>query len=194
MGNLRYKLEVRDSEGNLIGVRAKENDMFTANFGAWLAAIFKLGFAKDSATTYTAIDENGNARTFGNYSTTTDDVDRGSPMHVDFGNAFRVAIGSSTAAPTVNDIALGAEITRVQANMPQVVADPTTGELKIIFSASFSFESEQTVAEIGVFFKARDTGNNTFYILVARDTFDPVTVSAGGSVTIQYEWVFNPSS
>lgn len=194
MGNLRYRLEVRDAEGKLVDVRKKDYDMFTANFGAWLAAIFKLGFTSDSATTYTAIDENGNARTLGNYSTITDYVSIASPMHCDFGNGFRVAIGSSIAAPTVNDIALGAEIARVQASMPQVVADEATGELKIIFSATFSFDTEQTAAEIGVFFYARDTANNTFNILVARDTFTPVTVQAGGSITVQYEWVFNPSS
>ncbi|WP_290624627.1 hypothetical protein [Archaeoglobus sp. UBA230] len=191
---MRYKLVVKNADGEVVGVREKDNDMFTANFGAWLAAIFKLGFTKDSATTYTAIDENGTARTLGNYSSNSDYVNRASPIHCDWGNQFRVAIGSSTSAPTVNDIALGAEVARVQANMPQVVADPSTGELKIIFSATFSFDQEQTVSEIGVFFYARDKNNNGFNILVARDTFEPVTVSAGGSVTIQYEWVFNPAT
>ncbi|WP_202320202.1 hypothetical protein [Archaeoglobus neptunius] len=46
--------------------------------------------------------------------------------------------------------------------------------------------------ELSVDFK--DTGNNTYYMLIARDTFTPVTVQAGGSITIQYEMVFNPAS
>jgi hypothetical protein len=71
--------------------------------------------------------------------------------------------------------------------------DDSTGEIKIVFTATFSFETEQVCSEIGVIISFKDTGNNTYYMLIARDTFTPVTVQAGGSITIQYEMVFNPA-
>ncbi|WP_290623912.1 MULTISPECIES: hypothetical protein [unclassified Archaeoglobus] len=195
MGNLRYKLEVRDPNGEIVDVIKKDNDLFTKNWAMWLAAILKLGFTRDASagTSYMVLDENGTARYLGGYSGGTDLINRAAPIHLDWGNLWKVAIGSSTSPPSIDDYKLGAEITRVAANAPQLIVDDSTGEIKIVFTATFSFETEQVCSEIGVIISFKDTGNNTYYMLIARDTFTPVTVQAGGSITIQYEMVFNPA-
>ena len=111
-GGIRLKIQVKDAEGNVVNEFCKDNDLFTRNWGAWLAAILKIGFTPTAGTTYMAIDETGTARYLGSYSSSAYwNAHRATPHAADWGNSFRVAIGSSNAAPTVDDIALGAEIT-----------------------------------------------------------------------------------
>lgn len=191
-GNINLKIVVKDKEGKEIKEVCKNGDLFTKNWGAFLAGYFKLGFNATSGTTYMVIDENGTARYLGSYSTNTRSVNSASPINCDFANAHRVAVGSSNAPPTIDDFKLGAEISRTVATTPQFTWDSATGKVKVVFSATFSFSSQQTVSEAGLFINVSyDTSNNRCNILVARDVFEAVIVPEGGSITVQYELVFN---
>lgn len=196
MASLKLKVEAKDEKGDIIAERCKDGDLFTKNWGAFMAGTLKLLFNSLHSNTYMAIDENGTAYYFGQdaNNTSSDYLWRSCPItQVNVKpilNQSVLAVGSGIAQPTINDYKLKAELARAPASAPTLLIENNT--IKIRFSATFSFASQQTVSEAGIYLNLYcNTNLDRAYFLVARDVFNPVQVPAGGSITIIYEIVFN---
>ncbi|MDI9610468.1 MAG: hypothetical protein QFX36_03980 [Archaeoglobales archaeon] len=195
MASLKLKVEAMDEKGNIIAERCKDGDLFTKNWGAFMAGTLKLLFNSLHSNTYIAIAENGTAYYFGQDGNTYSDYGwRSCPITQCDGkpifNQSVLAVGSGIAQPTIDDYKLKAELARTPASAPTLLIENNT--IKIRFSATFSFSSQQTVSEAGIYLYLYCTiSRDRSYFLVARDVFNPVQVPAGGSITIIYEIVFN---
>lgn len=187
---LALKITTRNAEGEIIAEEYKENDIYLWNWAVFLAQILKLQFAPLDATTYGYKSTQGTARVTTNANLNGNN-DPGNNWGSDCGGLWRVQIGGGTNAPAITDYSLQTWIKEVQPTIPDIVT--ATPILKIVFSSTFSFTADTTVSETAVKATGMITSGITSaddYILT-RDIFTPVTVPAGGTVTLQHELWFN---
>lgn len=177
---ITLKVRACDAEGNVTAEECKENDLFLWNWGVFIAQIFKMQFQYYDPTVYQFTDIGGTTRNTS--ATTLYGYNSGQ-----WNDTARVQIGSGTNAPSITDYALQQFIAEVIPNLPDVVVSGNT--LKVVFAATFPFADATTVAETGI--KMGDCLVDGYTFLITRDTFTPVTVSAGGSLSLQYELWFN---
>lgn len=177
---ITLKVKAFDTEGNITAEECKENDLFLWNWGVFIAQFFKMQFQYSDPTVYQFTDINGTVRN----TSATGMCGYNSGQ---WNDTSRVQIGSGTNAPSITDYNLQQFIAEVIPNLPDVVVSGNT--LKVVFAATFPFSSETTVAETGI--KMGDCLVDGYPFLITRDTFTPVTVSAGGSLSLQYELWFN---
>ncbi|MDN7025083.1 hypothetical protein FGU65_09315 [Methanoculleus sp. FWC-SCC1] len=174
------KIKAHDADGNLIHEECKENDLFLWGWGVLIAQMFKVAFQYTDPTVFEYFDINGTVRntvSSGHYGYNV----------LPWANTARVQVGSGQGAPSISNYQLEQYVAEVIPNIPDVIV---SGDIvKVLFSATFAFQSETVCAETGV--KMGDVLNDGVFFLITRDTFTPVTVSAGGSLSLQYELWFN---
>jgi len=186
---IRLTITAKDAAGNQIAHQVKENDIFLWNWAVLIAQFLKLQFAPMDATTY------GYKNTAGTQLTTTPAYFygyRGSPNY-DWKSTWRVQIGSGSNAPAISDYSLQTYVKEVQPTIPDIVIPQSGNLLKLVFSSTFTFTAETVCAETAI--KASGCLASGVAaaqdFLLTRDTFTPVTVPAGGTITLQHELLFN---
>lgn len=175
------KITAYDKDGNKTAEVCKDGDLFLKNWAVMIAATLKYGFNYTGQKSYIFTKEDGQ----------TLYLAAGAAYfyaaHSYWINTGRVVLGSSTALPTINDYRLGAPLIEITPNLP--VLQNNGNVIKVIFTATASFENQVTVSEVGI--KIENPVSQDSFVYITRDTFDPVTVTAGGTITIQFEMWFN---
>jgi len=187
---VKLTIEVRDKEGKLIKKICKESDLILENFRDLIAEVLYpyVTVAVNSWRTAALIDTGGTARSVAVFSTanTADTGDGGNFLmkrywDTDFG--VRIAIGTSTVSPTRADYKLGAEVARG-------IPTQTIGADYISWAISITLTTAQDIAEAGLMLYCIVAGYTVTPtladILMFRDTFTPVSVPAGGTISITY--------
>ncbi|PKG31107.1 MAG: hypothetical protein CW742_15130 [Methanoregula sp.] len=149
----------------------------------WIACLFKYGFEGTTANkTYYAIrrDQVQVSHTGVFYRVSTGD---------NWANNGKILLGSSQQAPNIRDINVAVSVTEMTPSVP--VISTTGNTIKVITSGTASFASETVIGEASLLLAEPWGTVNTNRIAVTRDTFTPVTVPAGGSITVQFEMWFN---
>jgi hypothetical protein len=184
---IRLHITAKDAAGNVIAHQIKENDIFLWNWAVLIAQFLKLQFAPSDATTY------GYKNTAGTAKTTAAPSMYGISYTVDWKSSWRIQIGSGSNAPAITDYCLQSFVKEVQPTIPDIVIPQSGNVLKLVFSSTFTFTAETVCAETAI--KASGCLENsiaaTADYLLTRDTFTPVTVPAGGTITLQHELLFN---
>jgi len=181
------KITTRNAAGEIIAEEYKKDDIYLWNWAVLLAQILKLQFAPMDTTTYAYKNTAGTAKV----TTATYLNGRQNRWGTSFEGMWKVQIGSGSNVPAITDYALQTWVKEVQPTIPDLV---TLGNVvKIVFSSTFSFTAETICAETAI--KATGCLSSTIDaasdFIITRDTFTPVTVPAGGTVTLQHELWFN---
>jgi hypothetical protein len=181
-----------DEEGNIIAEEYKKNDLYLWNFAVFLTHWMKRWNNTSDATTYEYIDIDGTARTISSYVYSSQNMvsynDPGTYQGV-WGNTLKALVGSNATTPTITDYQLYAQVAEALPTAPALI---TSGSiLKQLFSATFPMAAETICAEVGLKMASQDTYNGGHDTLITRDIFSPVTVPAGGSLTVQFEFWWN---
>jgi len=186
---VNLRIEVRDRHGKLVDVREKESDLILNNFKEILAALFRPQEMIAVGVTRTAsiVDWGGTAL---NIPIWANDVNA-SGQGLCFTGAHRspeleiggwIWVGTSTVAPTRNDYKIGASVARGRATQ-------TVGADYISWAVSITLETAADIAEavmtcvFQIYFKATTTVRE---VALFRDTFTPVSVPAGGTISVTY--------
>jgi len=188
----RVELEVKayDEKGRLIAERRKKGDLILNNFKDMLAGLLRpfeelaSGIARavdlvDLTGTVLGIVIWGNATVEAGdgFSFTSADVSPTWPTGV------RIRIGTSTVAPTRNDYKLGAEVA-------YATPTQTVGADYITLAVSITLETAADIAEAGLssfYQRFLDVPAEWYEFLLFRDTFTPISVPAGGTISITYK-------
>lgn len=186
---IRLHITAKDAAGNVIAHQIKENDIFLWNWAVLIAQFLKMQFAPMDATTYAYKNTAGTTLStaysqFFGY--------RLSPNY-DWKSTWRIQIGSGSNAPAITDYALQTFVKEVQPTIPDIVIPQSGNLLKLVFSSTFTFTAETVCAETAIKASgclASGVAAAQDFILT-RDTFTPVTVPAGGTITLQHELLFN---
>lgn len=183
-----------DEDGNVITEEYKKNDLYLWNFGVFLTHWIKRWNNTSDPTTYQYTDITGTVRTISGAVYSSHNMnsyyDPGS-YEGNWANSLKAIVGSNDTPPMITDYQLYAEVAEALPTAPALI---TSGSiLKQLFSATFPMSSETVCAEIGLKMKSQDRGegNAGYYTLITRDVFAPVTVPAGGSLTVQFEFWWN---
>jgi len=187
---VELRVEVRDKEGNLMATRKKESDLILDNFRDVLAVLLRPyeDLAPDLERRADLVDLAGTARSPAIWANTV--VTSGQGLNftgaLGYGPALptgvRIAIGTSTVAPTRADYKLGSEVAK---------ADPsqTVGADYISWAVSIVLEAAKDIAEAGlgcVFQLETGVAPAWKFFFLFRDTFTPISVPAGGTISITY--------
>lgn len=168
-----------DKDGNLIAERVKEGDLWLKNFLFIIYGVFNPREGSDPSFTT----DTGETQTIDvkDYSTPSIFDHLG-----DSNNFVKIAIGTGTTTPYVDDYKLESEVARATVSEPQY--NIIGNAMNITFSATFTLDTATDISESGVVIGCnRDTTVDVdWWMFVIRDTFDPVSVPAGGTITITY--------
>jgi hypothetical protein len=176
------RVTVRDKDGRIINEQCKEGDLYLLNWMVLMANFFKCGL--DGTTTnkyYYFIQRNQTQLLhYGLFYGANNNA---------WANAGKVILGSSQQPPGIRDFDIAVPVKEITPSVPVISSEGNV--VKVIVSGTASFTSETIVSEAGlqVAFPNTNTAVNT--ALITRDIFDPVTVPAGGSITLQFELWFN---
>lgn len=150
-----------DPEGRVVGRVDKGLDTITANFAKTLLAQVIVGRGYISTTIKR---ENGTSYTHDWW---------------DFRNR-KIAIGTGTTPPTVDDYALESKVAETDAVSRK---DLDNG---VELSATIYLNEAYTISECGYFLFEYSANN---WILLARDVFEGISVPAGGSFVVAYKFL-----
>lgn len=183
-------IEARDADGKIIYEECKDNDLYLKNWGLLLCGMLKEAINNVYADTYKGHNLSGD--TFNLYGMVyADPTISDTPWaYGSWGNKARVRLGSSSTAATIADYDVLNYIMEVQPTAP--VMTNAANVLKLMMTSTAAVENETTFAEVALCIRSpfeRSTAPTPFCI--TRDTFTPVTVPAGGSLTISFEFWFN---
>jgi hypothetical protein len=175
---------VRDAEGRIVSEECKDNDLYLLNWGALIAGVLKEAISTSYAQRFKGHNLDGDSYTtgggfWGSVSNTNEDGGG-------WDNTGRIQFGVSSTPPTIYDYKLGNYTAEVQPNAPVILNDGNV--IKIVFTGTLSFENEITLSEVA--YKVLEPHARVDCILT-RDIFTPVTVPAGGSITVQMEFWLN---
>jgi len=186
---VNLKVEVRDRRGKIDEVRKQESDLILDNFRDFLAEIlYPYGTLVANTARYVAVvDSLGTARNVAIFSTLAVAVGEALNFvgvdNLDIKLGSLIQIGTSTVAPTRGDYALGAP---VKSGTPT----QTVGADYISWAVSLVLDTALDIAEAGLHIHCIVAGFGaapaTKSVLLFRDTFTPVSVPAGGTISITY--------
>jgi len=180
-GNLEAWIELKayDSNGNLLWTDM-HRDPLTMNFVRWLELYFLPGLGSVSVT-----DMGGTARSLCTGCSYPPYYYTGSHNYV------YIQVGSGTNAPSTNDYALQTVVATAQASSPTI---STSGnKVNVSISASFTFSSQTTISEIGIYTPLEISSAGVYNFLLARDVLPTAkTVPAGGQLTVTWILKINP--
>jgi hypothetical protein len=174
----------------------KENDLVLRNLVRVLYALFA-NYEDYTLPSITVTDVGGNART-GNLRSGYSDT----PVRHTLGwftqgdlavDTCGIVIGSGTTAPSRTDYALVNKIPH-GTGTGQIYYNRQTYELLTDYSFRLNREftnagSDLSVAEAGLIYNT-GIGGYLYYVLLIRDTFTPVSVTAGNGIRVRYTFSF----
>jgi len=202
MLKVKLKIEVRDREGRLVGLREEVGDLILDNFRDILAALFTpdfswgdgVGIGTIAFEKYASlVDLGGAARsvpTWGGVNIGTGDSRSisftglaGYDLVAGGAAGITIRIGTSTVSPTRADYRLGAEVA-------YGVPTQTVGVDYISWAVSIVLEAAADIAEAGLSMGCNYAAVGGAYVLypflLFRDTFTPISVPAGGTISVTY--------
>jgi len=102
------------------------------------------------------------------------------------GTAYvKIAIGSGTPTPSLDSYALA--IKEYEATgATRTRYEYTTGRWETILAYTFAIDKTVTIRESGIFHQIHDSGTYARWILLSLDTFTPIDLVAGDSLTVEY--------
>ena len=170
-GKVKVELEVRDKDGKLVQTTEQDAKSWLKNYYYWLAVLMRLGIAQ-SITDMTGA--------------TTTIIGGAAENCWDADSAARtgISVGSSNAAFDVNQYCL-----QSLENSGEVEAlSVDIGAKKVVLTAVMPFGAEVTIRETGIRIQEAltSTGGHVTFYLERAVLGSPVTVPAGGSVTVKY--------
>jgi len=186
---VELRVEVRDREGRVVGVRRCRSDLILDNFRDFLAGVLiPFESLPYGAARYASIvDTGGVARNTPIWANDENPSGQG----LTFTGASRspswpigvtLAVGTSTTAPTRGDYKLGAEVAY---GVPTV----TVGADYISWAVSIVLETAADIAEASlrcVFQHAFLATTSYSSVQLFRDTFTAISVPAGGTISVTY--------
>jgi len=108
-----------------------------------------------------------------------------------------IAVGNGTTPASPNDYKLENQIANVTLTSDNVVVNDTGTSLDIYFRYTFSFDTDVNVSESGLIlcgaFVDTSIAAVEGCVLIARDTFTPISVSAGEAIAVEYAFSFDYS-
>jgi len=167
---VELKVEVRDREGRLVGVRSKESDLILNNFKEMLAGIWA---PRTSVGVTRALVHDGGAAVDVNMLLTSPLFNTGAE------SGAVIGVGTSTVAPTRDDYKLGAP---VKGGTPTL----TVGADYVSWAISLVLDAAADIAEAGMSCVYCRADNILSWFLMFRDTFTPISVPAGGTISVTY--------
>jgi len=197
------KITVRDKNGRIVAKRKKVGDLFLKNFANWLALLLNAQMESGKGANYTFKATDGTTFTLNPDNEVAPDY---SPdtiyepgVSANWKNDLKIMIGTGTTTPTVDDYKLAGTEPNYIAPAPYVQNPPIVevdgDKLRIKFGLTIeATDFPMDIAESGVaiIVMSRQIDTIVFWeILICRDTFTPVTVPSGGSITVEYTWEFN---
>jgi len=183
------RVEVRDKEGKLLAVRVNRSDLILNNFkkalATWLTPFQEL--AAGARKKVELVDMGGTTQTVTIWANDAISSGYGLTFTAAQRDPFypvgaRIWVGTSTVSPTRNDYKLGADV-------GYATPSQTIGADYISWAASIVLETAADVAEAGLscFFQLGwKVATDWRQILMFRDTFTPISVPAGGTISITY--------
>jgi len=183
------RIEVRDKHGKVVEVREKESDLILDNFKLMLATLMtpEEMIAEGADRSETLVDYGGTARSVPIWANKLISSGQGlsfTGFHrsPDSLIGVRIIVGTSTVSPTRADYALGAAV---------ATGSPTrsVGADYISWAVSITLTTAADIAEAGmsIFVNVASTAATLWYqFLLFRDTFTPVSVPAGGTISVTY--------
>lgn len=164
----------------------KDNDMWLENWINMTVSFF------DPDTLFTVKDADGD--TWSIYGAGRLATDSGLEWYYGISwlsGHIRIAIGTGTTAPDKDDFKL--ETYWDDNSISQPTLTYSGSQMNISFSSSFTLTSAKSISEAGLMFNqfCKSTGYEYSDLYVARDTFTPIAVPQGGTITIVYTIRFN---
>ena len=178
MLKIECEVEARDPKGKIIDRRVIADDLVVKNLRRVLGGLMQ----RDCQIIDGFVDITGTARSLYIWYETTYLFN-----HEPFGLSYvRMAVGTGTASPTVNDYALQTEVASGTSPTKTVVwaADHT---VTIYYAMSFTLAEAKDITESGIWFQMDDSAGTPRWFLLARDTFAAVSVPAGGTISVTYK-------
>jgi len=185
---IKLRVEARDRHGRVVGVREKSGDLILDNFRDILATIFypESTYVLGSRRNADVVDFGGAAVSVPVVSNVDLSSGEGHSMLGAWVTEFIVGvlihIGTDTTPPTRGDYKLGAEVER---GAPTI----TVGADYISWAVSIVLEAAKTIAEAGMTLRLNYAFSATLVgtrVFVFRDTFTPIDVPAGGTISVTY--------
>jgi hypothetical protein len=171
-----WKIQVRDREGKLLKQLCKDGDLITLN---WKKLASAFGLVCGNWKTLYLVREDGSTYTPTVYWWHNSLANSGAAGR----SAIIIVVGSGTAPPSETDYRLQNKWGD-SGEIPITVTNPSPEEWVLTATKTFSTVYERVLAEVGV--KWVDSIYNAHY-LICRDVLpEPITIPAGGSVTITY--------
>jgi len=186
-------VRVLDADGRLVHQHRQRISSATSNWPKFLAyAVFvPPGLIGSIATRGYVTDDAGAQKAIGggtnNAAYSWDAVGSG------WGSLWWIAFGNATSPTFSRDkYKLSSELARVAISAPSFSV--TASNATISFSATYSPSTGVTITEVGLYLKFEiwdSTDDNAAYALMFYDVLSsPVTVPAGGSITVTYVFTF----
>lgn len=185
-------ITVKDKDGCIVSDQCKNGDLYLYNFAVIMASILKNCMTSSAVKPYYLMRRDGiqlaaHATTAASYSYNSHK----------WANQGFINVGASSRPASVLDTALGIPIKEIVPLLPAIESAGNT--LKIIITGTSVFAVECVLAEAGLSLtppwfghgEINGVASPAYPVLITRDTFTPVTVPAGGSMTIRFELWFN---
>ena len=182
MLKIEVEIEARDGRGRLIDKRRVSSDLVVKNLRRFLGYILQ----PDISDWDGYVDIGGTARRIQTWN--QGDASGMYPYGKDLLglDKIRMAVGTGTTAPTVDDYALEAQVASGTAPT-KTVSWATDHTVAIYYAMSFTLTEAKDITESGLWFTMKDDANATRTIMLARDTFAAVSVPAGGTISVTYK-------
>jgi len=174
--NVEVEVKAYDRNGKVIAVRKKESDLILTNFIKLVSTILSPLAYENRTANLVAPDGVARVHTvIGDVGTDLFNFRKGATNL-----GVEIAIGTSTVAPTRDDYKLGAEVARGTPTW-------TLGADYLKLAVSIVLEVAKTIAEAGVVMRLYSSGAGyVVYAFFFRDTFTPIDVPAGGTISVTY--------
>jgi len=189
---LRVELEVKvyDGKGKLMAEGRKEGDLILDNFKWMLSQLLRayeeiaVGVAREVAL----VALGGTSFSVPIWANRTIGVGyglnfTGCHLDPDWPIGVRIRVGTSTVSPTRGDYKLGSEVAY---GTPTI----TVGADYISWAVSITLETAADIAEAGMssFYQTSSgAATDVREFLLLRDTFTPISVPAGGTISVTYK-------
>ena len=178
------ELEVRayDRAGNLIATRTEQADLVVKNLRRLISYLLQR-----DVINHTATDIGGANRTISIWRTASSKTYYPfcfvSTVSLD---QIRMAVGTGTISPSVDDYALGSEVA-AGTSPTKTFIEAADYSATLYYAMSFTLASAADITEAGIWF-AYATADGEKWHMFARDTFAAVSVPAGGTISVTYKF------
>jgi hypothetical protein len=164
--------------GKLIGTYVKDGDIFTMNFASIWWGLFTSQMPNVNYKITLTDNSNTQFQAYISYCENT------ASKCLTYPNNVKIAIGTSTTAPSINDYALKVQVASATPSQAEFTSN-TWGYWQL--TASFSFTQSYSISEFGIYQDFNDYGGATHTVLLNRDVLSPISVQPGDVLTVTYQ-------